>query len=307
MTTNAGLQYFDRKTDKFSVFNSGVKKQLEHTKANHLVIDSFGTLSIGSSADGLLKYDNKAQFRSYIYDKDDKNSITSGWANFFYESSDSRIWIGTSGSSVTLGINVLDTSTGLLRPVSFSRFSGRLDGIFSIWEKTPGELYIAGFKGLFVLSEKTYAITPVSLAGAPDTITILYYLKDSRENEWLCTLTGLYKKNKDAPVFKRYDLSKIAGSDASSNQITRAYESKKHGLWLTTDNGLFLYNYNDDKIERHAFDEKQGDILATQDVNSFYEDNDGVAWVGTWQGGLSRYNVETKKIFTYTRMMGYHL
>ena len=301
VATNSGLQYFDRRTGKFSVFNSGVKKQFEHTRANHLIVDSFGTLWIGSSADGLLKYDNKAQFRSYMYDKGDKNSITSGWANFFYESSDGKIWIGTSGSSLTSGINVLDTRTGLLMPIPFSRFSGRLDGVFSIWEKTPGELYIAGFKQLFTLSEKTYKITPVSLPGAPDTITILYHLKDSRKNEWLCTLTGLFKKSKDATIFKRYDLSKIDGSDVSSNQITKAYESKKHGLWLTTDNGLFLYNYDNDKIERHAFDKSQGEILVTQDVNSFYEDSDGTAWVGTWQGGFSRYDVETKKIFTYTR------
>ena len=122
MTTNAGLQYFDRRTGKFSVFNSGIKKQLEHTMANHLVVDSFGTLWIGSSTDGLLKYDNKAQFKSYIYDKDDKNSITSGWANFFYESSDGKIWIGTSGSSVTSGINILDTRTGFSRQFLFRVF-----------------------------------------------------------------------------------------------------------------------------------------------------------------------------------------
>jgi len=64
---------------------------------------------------------------------------------------------------------------------------------------------------------------------------------------------------------------------------------------------LFLYNYTNDKIERHAFDKRQGDIFVTQDINSFYEDEDGTAWVGTWQGGLSKYNLETKKIFTYTR------
>ena len=42
----------------------------------------------------------------------------------------------------------------------------------------------------------------------------------------------------------------------------------------------------------------------TQDVNSFYESPDGTAWVGTWQGGLSHYNVETRKIKTYTRNDG---
>ena len=304
LTANTGVQYFDRKTGKFSIFNSGAKKQLEHPFVNHLAVDSFGTLWIGTLNDGLLKYENKAQLRSYTYNKADKNSITAGWANFFYESSDGKIWIGTSGSATTAGINVLDTRTGLLTPIPFSRYTGQLDGVFSLWQKAPGELYVAGFKKLFALSEKTYQLTAASLAGAPDTITILYYLKDSRQNEWLCTLTGLYKKDKGSQVFKRVDLSTIKNSDASSNQITRAYESKKHGLWLTTDNGLFLYNYNNDKIERHGFDKTQGDIFVTQDINSFYEDPQGIAWVGTWQGGLSRYNVETKKIETYTRNNG---
>jgi signal transduction histidine kinase/ligand-binding sensor domain-containing protein len=300
LTSNAGIQYFNRQTEKFSVFNSGVKKELEHTLANHLITDSYGTLWVGSSNNGLIKYENKAQLTSYIYNKADKNSITSGWANFIYETADGKIWIGTSGSSNNSGINVLDTRTGILKPIPFSRFSGQLDGVFSLWENTPGELYVAGFKKLFRLSEKTFALKPVSLPGAPDTISILYHFKDSRQNEWLCTLTGLFKKSSEAREFTRYDLSKIDGSDEGSNQVTRAYESKKHGLWLTTDNGLFLYNYNTDKIERHGFDKTKGDVFVTQDINSFYEDENGIAWVGSWRGGLSKYNVETKKIFSYT-------
>ena len=67
ITSNAGVQYFNRETGKFSIFNTGVKKQLEHTLANHLVVDSYGTLWIGSSNDGLIKYENKAQLTSYIY------------------------------------------------------------------------------------------------------------------------------------------------------------------------------------------------------------------------------------------------
>ena len=304
LTSNTGVQYFNRKTGKFSVFNSGVNKPLEHVSANQLIVDSFGTLWIASTGNGLIKYENKAQINSYIYNKADENSITSGWANFIYETSDGRIWIGTSGSANTSGINVLDSHTGILTPLPFSRFSAPLDGVFTLWENMQGELYVAGFKKLFLFSEKTNTIKPVSLPGAPDTITILYHLKDSRQNEWLCTLTGLYKKSKGEQSFSWYDLSKIEGSDASSNQITKAYESKIHGLWLTTDNGLFLYNYKTDKIERHGFDKTRGDVFATQDINSFYEDRNGTAWVGPWQGGLSKYNVETGKIFTYTRNDG---
>jgi signal transduction histidine kinase/ligand-binding sensor domain-containing protein len=304
MTSNAGIQYFNRRTNQFSVFNTGVKPSLEHTLANHLVVDSYGTLWIGSSTNGLIKYENKAQLKSYIYNKGDKNSITSGWANFIYEGSDGRIWIGTSGSANTSGLNVVDTRTGVLTPIPFSRLANQLDGVFSLWENTPGELYVAGFKKLFALSEKDLTLRPVSLPGAPDTITILSHFIDSRQNEWLSTLSGLYKKGRGARVFTKYDLSKVAGGDASSNQVIKVFESKKHGLWLTTDNGLFLYNYNNDKIERHGFDKAKGDVFVTQDINSFYEDRDGIVWVGPWQGGFSRYDVEKRKIYTYTRNDG---
>src|SRR5678815_5538367 len=105
---------------------------------------------------------------SYTYNKANKNSITSGWANFLYESSDRRLWIGTSGYATTSGINVLDTRTGVLTPIPFSRSGVRLDGVFSLWERAPGELYVGGFKKLFMMSEETYQMNRVSLAGAPD-------------------------------------------------------------------------------------------------------------------------------------------
>ncbi len=298
--TNDGVQFFNRKTEKFSSFNNGVKKELEHIPVTDLSLDSFNTLWIGSFADGLLKYEDKPQLKSYSYNKGDKNSLTSGWANFIYEGSDGKIWISTGGSGINSGINILDSRTGAISPIPFSTISNRIDGISAFWENAPGEFYMGVYNRLYSFSETTRKLKRIILPGVPDTSFITYDLKDSRGNEWLCTFKGLYKKTKAAQPFKIYDLSLLKGSDLSSNQITLVYESKKHGLWILTNNGLFLYNYNTDKIERHGYDKSVGDLFVTQDINSFYEEPGGIAWVGTWQGGLSRYNVETKKIKTYT-------
>ena len=300
MGTNGGVQFFNRKTGKFSVFNNGIKKELEHTPAGDLCFDSFGTLWIGSWADGLLKYEDKPQLKSYRHNEADKNSLTPGWAHYIYEASDGKILISTAAGNSS-GLNVLDNRTGALQSIPYLSLSEQLIGIHSIWENTPGEFYLGAFKAVYSFSEKAHTLKPVRLTGAPDTLTINYYLKDSRENEWLCTLTGLYKKDKGAQSYKHYELNKLPGSDASSNEIMRAFESNKHGLWLISNNGLFLYDYATDKIVRHGFDKTKGDVFVTQDINSFYEDKDGIAWVGTWQGGFSRYNVETKKIKTFTR------
>ena len=302
--TNGGLQFFDRETRQFSMFTTGAQKELEHTVIDDLSFDSFGTLWIGTTAAGLVKYDEKTLLKSYSYGNGDKTSLTSGWANNIYEASDGKIWITTGGSARTSGINILDPHTGDIRKITYPQIQNRINGITSIWENTPGEYYLGGWNGHYTFSEKTLKLNAVKLAGLPEKSIINYHLKDSKGNEWLCTTNGIYKKDNGTDSYKHYDLSLLNGSNSTSNLTTRMVESKKHGLWILTDNGLFLYNHTTSKIERHGYDKNAGDIFVTQDINSLYEDADGIVWVGTWSGGFSKYNVETKKIKTYTRNEG---
>ena len=211
--TNSGIQFFDRKTGRFSMFNNGIKKELEKTPVSDLCFDSFGTLWIGSFVHGLLKYEDKPQLKSYIHNPVDKKSITAGWANYIYEAGDGKIWICTSGAENVSGLNILDTRTGVLQPIPYSSFwkESSSIGIFSIWENAPGEYYLSSFKALHSFSEKTHSLKGARIAGAPDTLSINYHLKDSRGNEWLCTYSGLYKKDKGVQQFRRYDLSTIKG------------------------------------------------------------------------------------------------
>ena len=302
MGTSNGLLSFNRTTRQFEIFKNESPKQLEKAAIHSLKFDSFGALWIGTATQGLLKYEERAVFKSYSFNKDEKNILTPGWANIIYETNDGKIWITTSGGNAG-GINELDLQTNTLRSFPFRSLLPGYYNVNGLIETTPGELLLSTNLGIYQMSTKTNALQKTVLNGVPDNTSINQFYKDSRENLWLCTLTGLYKKNKGAEIFKKYDLSSNNGN-ASSNEITRAFESKKHGLWLATNNGLFLYNYTTDKIERHGYDKKAGDIFITQDINSFYEDSAGIAWVGTWQGGLSTYTVETKKIKTYTRNDG---
>jgi len=302
MGTSNGLLGFNRATRQFEIFKNESPKQLEKAAILNLQFDSFGTLWIGTATQGLLKYEERAVFKSYSFNKDDKNTLTSGWANNIYETHDGKIWITTSGGNAG-GINELNLQTNTIRPIPFRSLLPGYYIVNGLMESTPGELLLSTNLVTYQMSTKTNALQKIVLNGVPASTSISQFYKDSRGNLWLCTFTGLYKKNKGAEIFTKYDLSSINGN-ASSNVITRAFESKKHGLWLATNNGLFLYNYTTDKIERHGFDKKAGDIFITQDINSFYEDSAGTAWVGTWQGGLSMYTVETKKIKTYTRNDG---
>lgn len=160
------------------------------------------------------------------------------------------------------------------------------------------------FRGVFKFDTKRKTLKKFETPGMDSNLHITQFYQDSNGNEWICSYKGLYKKALGKEAYINYDLSKISDSNASSNEITRCFESARHGLWLLTNNGLFLYNYKTDTIERHGYDIDSGDIFLSQDINSFYEQPDGITWVGTWQGGLSRYDRYTKKIRTFTHNNG---
>lgn len=301
---NGGVELLNRKTGQFKTFGAGLQKDLGSITVLTFAFDSFGTLWMGTDASGLLKYEDRPQFKSYLFSKYDKNSIAEGWVNGICEAGDGKIWCTTSGTTSSAGVSVLDTRSGEIKSYPFSKLSPFINIVTAIWEHGPGEMYFGTTRGVYSFSENTRQLRQVKYNDAPDTVMVTYHLLDSRDNEWFCSSTGLYGKRNGFAKCKLYDLSLVKGGDQGSNKITRAYESHKHGLWVTTDNGLFLYDFASDSLRRVGYDQNQGDIFASQDVNSLYEGSDGLVWVGTWMGGLSAYNPETGKIYTYTRNDG---
>ena len=298
--TNKGICFFNKEKKRFESFGDPSINPTKNEIILDLNLDSFGTLWIGTQFGGLFKYEEKTLFNSYRFASSEKNSITPGWANNIYEAHDGKIWITTSGQGNSSGINIFDIKTRLIKPIPFQNILPDNLVIFGLIEISPGEFLISTEKGVYTFYPETKKVNRIELKGVPNSIFIHDFLKDKYENLWLCSFNGLYKKSKGSDIYKLYDLSLLQGG----TEITGALESKKHGLWLLTTNGLFLYNYTTDKIERHGFDKTKGDVFGTQDINSIHEDSKGTVWVGTWQGGLSKYNVETKKIKTYTRNDG---
>jgi signal transduction histidine kinase/ligand-binding sensor domain-containing protein len=301
-----GLQLFNPVTGLVSSFRKGDNQGMSETTVHDFTVDSFGTVWIGAHENGLFKYEEKPQLKSYIHDDKDPNSITSGWVAPIIETSDSNIWVLSLGSVVKSGFSKLDTRTGVISPLPFPKFfKAKVNGLSTFWENQPGELYLAGYPHLYSFSEKTHQVKSVLLPGIPDTIVVTGHCKDSRGSDWIASFrAGLYKKAKGSTQYIKYDVGQLPGSNETSSEIQQLYESRKNGLWILTNNGLFFYNYGTDKIVRWGYDKNAGDVLISQDVNSLYEDPHGVLWIGTWGGGLSRYNPDTKKIKIYTREDG---
>lgn len=297
--TTYGLLYFDLKKEQFKLLNENPNLRLTRNVLTCLNLDFFDNLWIGTEAQGLLRYTNRVVLKSYVYKREDKNSITQGWANKIVESGDGKIWITTEA-----GLNVFDPVTNSVTPYPISKVLSGVIWFFGKGLYSPEEILFQTNLGSFLFNTNTKTCKRINLEPRLDKLFITSLVNDSRGNQWFCTVNGVFLKAKNSKTFRSFDLAKIGGSNSNSNDVANIYESPEHGIWLLTNNGLFLYNYETDKTVRYGFDKKKGDVLKSQDINSLYVDKEGTVWVGTWGGGLSKYNIKTGKIITYTTKDG---
>ncbi|PVX47173.1 two component regulator with propeller domain [Flavobacterium sp. 103] len=297
--TTYGLIYFDLKKEQFEVLNEDQNQRLTKNVLTCLHLDSFDNLWIGTEAQGLLRYTNRVVLKSYVYKKNEKKSITQGWVNKIFESGDGKIWMTNDG-----GFNFFDPVTNSVTPYPISNIQSGVIWFFGIGLNSPDEILFQTNLGFFLFNTNTKTCKKAILDSRMYKLHIYSLFNDSRGNQWYCTVNGVFLKAKNSHVFIHFDLSKTFGSGNNSNDVANIYESPGQGIWLLSNNGLFLYNYDTDKIVRHAFDKKKGDVLKSQDINSLYVDKEGIVWVGTWGGGLSRYNIKTGKIITYSTKDG---
>ncbi|MBL7871656.1 MAG: hypothetical protein JNM78_08610 [Cyclobacteriaceae bacterium] len=297
--TSYGLYYYNIEQNKLTGFNNDANKEIQSAIISNLVFDSFGSLWIGTGTYGLFKYEESSFFKSYTHLKGDPNSIAGGWVNNIFETKEGKILITTSGNNES-GISMVDVESQKVHSTSYSKLTQNVHTIFGMMEYAPGEFIMNALEKTYLYNTASNTLKEFQIHGLPDSLWILSLLKDSHDNIWVGTYNGLYRRSKGSEKFKWYNINVVAGSNGRVDQINKLVESKKNGLWLLSNSGLFLYDYATDQIERKGFNKNAGDIFITHDINSFYEDPDGIAWVGTWQGGLSRYDVKKGKIKTYT-------
>ena len=293
MGTILGLYRFDRETKKVESFAANSNNSISTETILSMVYDTFGNLWIGTGTHGLLKYEERSYFKAFSPDKDDPSSITPGWVNRIFESSDKTIWITTSGIFEHSGINIFDQEKLSLTPIPYRSISPAVSKVFGLTEGSDSEIIMSTDRGFYSFLKFTKKFRKRSFFGLPDSVVVNHFLHDRHGDLWLSSNVGLFRKRKGIQTLDHFDLRVSTKEDDYSNQIKQAVESSQNGIWLLTNNGLFLYRYETNQIERIGYDKDRGDIFLTQDINSFYEDNLGSAWVGTWQGGLSRLDLKS--------------
>ncbi len=88
----------------------------------------------------------------------------------------------------------------------------------------------------------------------------------------------------------------------SNNVIMTVLEDSRGYLWVGTFQGLNRYDGYRVRVYRHI----PGDTtsLSHDEVFALHEGRDGTLWVGTWGGGLNRFDPDTEIFTAYRHRQG---
>jgi ligand-binding sensor domain-containing protein len=220
--------------------------------------------------DGLNKYDGYS-FTVYYHDAQDSSSLSESWITSIYEDRSGTLWVGTSNH----GINRYNRETE-----QFTRFGDDSRDATSLSSK-----YVAS----------------------------IYEDSASGNKLWIGTDRGLYVFDRIQRQFTFFVNDPQNPHSLSSNNVGAIYEDHTGALWIGTVNGLDKLvlsrasggvnssegSDRDKEQFIHFFhDPKNPYSLSSNSISSIFEDHTGTLWIGTYGGGLNKFNREREQ-FTH--------
>src|SRR5271169_4847373 len=83
----------------------------------------------------------------------------------------------------------------------------------------------------------------------------------------------------------------------SQSNVLCALQDSRGFMWFGTREGLNKYDGYKFTVYKH--DEKNSNSIGGDFIASITQSRNGDIWIGTWGGGLSKYNIEKDQFTTY--------
>lgn len=287
----------------------GAQQGLPNAPVHTIYQDRQETIWVGMEGGGLCRLVS-ARFDCY----GPENGLSGGYVESIIQDREGSLWVGTE----TGGINFF--REGPL--TNYGSEMGLQGSPRTLFEDPDGSLWIGTSTGLWRM--KDYKVTPYLTDKGPANNYVYAMVQDHRGNIWVGTDEGGLNKFTGHKVknYRKVDgladdwipavLEDRAGdiwvgtfsggvsrlhNDKFTNYTTReglgnnrvwAIQQDYHGnLWFGTDAGLSLFR--DGKFINYDFQESTVDDPGMGSASVIYEDTDHILWVGTYGGGLKRF------------------
>ena len=140
-------------------------------------------------------------------------------------------------------------------------------------------------------------------AGVLNTGAIFCILQDRVGFLWFGTEYGLYRY--DGNDYRIYRNNPDDPASLSDNTIWTLFEDREGSIWIGTANGgVNRLDPHTEKFSSWRATESNattGPGLSDNSINAITQDRDGIIWIGTYKGGLNRFNPQTGEFYHWFR------
>lgn len=300
--TQNGLNRYDGK--HFEIFrnNPDNKNSLSGNQVVSVLQDHDGIFWIATKDGGLTRYDPHAsapnQFRQFIHNPTDKNSIATNRLNCLYDYSNDYLLIGAEEfPGIFLNKKNFSFSYYKYPSKNFSPATATaLPDVRENWihqvSDGPGNTMLVGFlypARVFSVPKSSGDFNmSVTLKGSGLSMPCFYADGDTIwTGSWA---NGLFYEEMNLALENKYDSTR-QGKFADVNDLVNSITSfNEQWLMLSTrSKGIYLVNKKSREIV--AYKKKEGDenSLCSNRVNCIYKDRSSTLWIGT-QNGISKYD-----------------
>ncbi|MBC8053666.1 MAG: response regulator [Sphingobacteriaceae bacterium] len=280
--TQDGLNKFDGY--KFKIYRnvSGDSSSLPYNHIKSLLVDKSGKLWVGTLNGGLAAYDE----RSDAFD-------TYGGGPIFclYEDKKRVLWVGTFHE-----LYIMDRRQNklvLAETHDIKYRAVRNVTITCVFEDRKNNLWIGTKNGLYMSARGSKQIKLFRAGSAKnpglvnDNITAV--LEDKKGRLWVGSSGGinLYDYQKDD-----FSATSILSSDRVSigGPVTSLYLNNDNKIWVGKENCLGLFDPDKLTFTAYRTDTQDAQSLNNNSVYSLFLDNQQILWIGTYFGGINKYD-----------------
>ncbi|MCB0283723.1 MAG: hypothetical protein KDF60_14145 [Calditrichaeota bacterium] len=293
-TATDGITVYNSHTARFSKIPPVDEASIS---INEIYIDSRQNVWIATENSGLQKYDlNFNHKKTYKFNPDDENSLSSNRVSCLFEDRQGILWIGTADA----GLNRLDISGETIKRI---KLIDNHINITAMNQDINGILWIGTVLNGIILfdpqtNNKVFYNTDSDNNNSLAHNSIRTIFKDSQDRFWIGTDGGLTLYVSQKNTFYNFYNDPQNPASLSSNQIISIYEDQSGIIWMGSYNsGINRFSNNNKIFTNYHQNPNRDNALNSNEIWSVYEQNPGYIWIGS-DKGLSLWN-KSKDTFTH--------
>ncbi|MBC7829192.1 MAG: response regulator [Chitinophagaceae bacterium] len=304
--TEDGLNRYDGY--KFTLFkhNPNDPSSLSSNIINALYEDLNGDLWIGTTGGGLSKYNrNSNSFSHFLADPADPFSITNNSVACIYEDRRGNLWVGTYQNLNLFNRKTKKFTSFLHNAMDTASISN--EAVFSMLEDTQGNLWIGTERGLNLFDPASKKFKRyVTNSGNPAGIRgnhVRAIMEDNKGNLWIGTDESLELFDRKTGIFTHFQQNRKLQTRANiiDNNIFALADGGNGNIWIGTEKGLDLFHISSKTFTHYQNNSTNPNSISNNSVNSLLLDATGILWVGTYAGGVNKYDKNLSQFAHYKK------